>query len=401
MPRPLDGVRVIECANYVAGPAIGALMADLGADVIKVEPPGGDVMRGVNVSVNGGPSPINYRFELENRGKRSVVIALDRPGGPDLVHDLIAGADVFLTNLIAPRLAKFGLLPADVLARHPRAIHVSVTGYGLTGPDAARPGFDYSAFWSRSGIMSLVGHPGAPPVLSRVAQGDHTTGMNGLAATLAALRLRDMTGEGQVVELSLQRTGVYTIATDFAQALIDGNQPPLFDRSAPPNPMHNTYQAADGRWIMLVHMTPDPYWPKLCAALERPDWAANDEYATLRGRQAHGAALAAEVERIFALHDSSHWYAALDHHGLIWAPMAQLPDVIADPQLAEHEMFPALDYPGGAQYRTVGTPFVIHGANLGPRAAAPTLGDATSEILREYGLDEERIAGLAADGVFG
>ena len=400
MPLPLDGIRVIECANYVAGPSIGALMADLGADVIKVEPPGGEVMRGVQVSANGGPSPINYLFELENRGKRSVVVALDKPGGPGLVLDLIAGADVFLTNLIAPRLAKYRLSPEDVLARSPLAVHVSVTGYGLTGPDAARPGFDYSAFWARSGIMSLVGHPDAPPVLSRVAQGDHTTGMNGLAATLAALRLRDLTGEGQVVELSLQRTGVYTIATDFAKVLVDGNQPARFNRAAPPNPMHNTYRAADGRWIMLVHMTPDPYWPKLCAAVERDDWAAGERYRTMRGRQQFCAEIAAELERMFALHDSAYWYAALDRHGLIWAPMAELPEVIADPQLAENDMFPALEYPNGS-YRTVNTPFVIRGSGLGPKAPAPLLGDATADVLREYGISEERVAELAANGVLG
>lgn len=400
MTLPLSGIRVIECANYVAGPAVGALMADLGAEVIKVEPPGGEVMRGVQVSAGNGPSPINYLFELENRGKRSVTIALDKPGGSDLVHELLSTADVFLTNLIQPRLEKYGLLAKDVHARNPRVVHVSVTGYGLEGPDRARPGFDYSAFWTRSGIMSLVGHPDVPPVISRVAQGDHTTGMNGLAATLAALRLRDLTGEGQAVELSLQRTGVYTIATDFARALVDGQQPNRFDRTNPPNPMHNTYRTRDGRWLMLVHMTPDPYWPKLCAAVGKADWAASAEFRTMRGRIPHGGAISAELDRLFAQEDAVYWYAKLDEHGLIWAPMVGLPEVIADPQLTGENMFPELDHPSGV-YRTVNTPFVIRGSEIGAHVRAPDTGADNDAVFAELGIDGERLADLAANGVFG
>jgi len=231
MAAPLEGITVVELANYVAAPSAGALMADLGADVIKIEPPGGEVMRGVVPSGGDGQPPFNFLFELENRGKRSVTVALDAPGGTEVIHRLLANADVLLTNLMAPRLEKYGLTPREVHARNPKVVFVSVTGYGLRGPDAARPGFDFSAFWTRSGIMSLVGHPDGPPVLSRIAQGDHTTGINGLAATLAALRLRDLTGEGQVVEISLQQTGLYTIATDVSRTLMDGKAPKRFDRT--------------------------------------------------------------------------------------------------------------------------------------------------------------------------
>ncbi|HEX6031371.1 MAG TPA: CoA transferase, partial [Tepidiformaceae bacterium] len=203
MAAPLEGIRVVEVANYVAAPSVGALMADLGADVIKVEPPGGEVMRGV-LNAAGEVPGVNFLFELENRGKRSVIVDLNSARGPEVVHRLLDNGDILLTNLIASRQAKYGLSADEVRGRHPRVIHVSVTGYGTNGPDAGRPGFDYSAFWARSGIMGLVGHPGQPPVLSRVAQGDHTTGMNALAATLAALRVRDQTGEGQVVEVTLQ-----------------------------------------------------------------------------------------------------------------------------------------------------------------------------------------------------
>ena len=219
MTAPLQGITVIEVANYVAAPSVGALMADLGADVIKVEPPGGEVMRGV-IPTDGPQGPaVNFLFELENRGKRSVTVALDRPGGSEVVHELIANADIFLTNLLGSRLTKYRLTADEIHAANPRAIFCSVSGYGSRGPEADRLAFDFAAFWARSGIMSVSGHPDGPPVLSRIAQGDHATGINALAAILAALRVRDQTGEGQTVDVTLQQTGVYTIATDIARAL--------------------------------------------------------------------------------------------------------------------------------------------------------------------------------------
>ena len=252
-------------------------MADLGADVIKVEPPGGEVMRGV---LSG---PLNYLFELENRGKRSITIDLNRPGGPELVHELLARADILLTNLITPRLRKYGLMPEDALATNPRLIHLSVTGYGIHGPEADRPAFDYAGFWARSGIMSVIGHPGRPPVISRVAQGDHTTGINALAATLAALRIRDATGEGQVVEVALQQTGVYTIATDVARVLVEGRQPTRFDRTAPPNP---AVQHLRNERRRLADARPHDARPVLAEALprDRPAGPAGRPLACNDGR---------------------------------------------------------------------------------------------------------------------
>lgn len=401
LPAPLEGITVIEAANYVAAPAAGALMADLGATVIKIEPPGGEVMRGV-IPVGADPRiPFNFLFELENRGKKSVTIALDAPGGPELLLRLLESADVFLTNLMAPRLERFGLQPDDVLRRNPRIVFVSVTGYGLEGPEAARPGFDFSAFWARSGIMSLVGHPGAPPVLSRIAQGDHTTGINTVAATLAALRLRDMTGKGQVVDISLPQTGVYTIATDIARTLVDGSQPNTHDRTAPDNPLFNTYPTRDGHWLLLVHMTPDPYWPKLCRALGCDELADDPACATMAARRTRGAELAALIERAFLQDDLESWAQKLDANGLIWAPMVGLPKVTADPALRQRNAFQRLEFADGRVGETVGVPFVVRGADIRVRGAASSPGADTWDALAKAGLNEDEIAVLAANRVFG
>jgi crotonobetainyl-CoA:carnitine CoA-transferase CaiB-like acyl-CoA transferase len=279
-------------------------------------------------------------------------------------------------------------------------VYVSVTGYGTTGPDAARPGFDFSAFWARSGIMSLVGHPGSPPVLSRIAQGDHTTGINGLAAPLAALRLRDATGGGQVVDVSLQQTGAFTIGTDLARTLVDGAQPKVLDRKTPDNPLFNTYPTRDGKWILLVHMTPDPYWPKLCAALGLTILANDASYATMAGRRAQGAELAAVIERAFLEDDLENWARKLDAHGLIWAPKVELPEVVADPALRERGAFQPLETPAGT-FETVGTPFVIRDADIRVRGSASLPGADTADALVAAGLSEEEVADLAAKGVFG
>ena len=398
MASPLDGITVIEAANYVAAPSAGGLMADLGANVIKIEPPGGEVMRGV-IPV-GTDVPFNFLFELENRGKRSATIALDAPGGPELLLRLLETADVFLTNFMAPRMERFGLTPVAVFERNPRIIYVSITGYGLTGPDAARPGFDFSAFWARSGIMSLVGHPGSPPVLSRIAQGDHTTGINALAATLAALRLREASGEGQLVEISLQQTGAYTIATDLAKTLIDGKQPKTHDRTSPDNPMFNTYPTSDGHWLLLVHMTPDPYWPKLCAAIGREDLATDPSLATMSGRRARGSELASSIEAAFREKDLATWSERLDAHGLIWAPMVGLPDVVRDPALRERYAFQPLELPNG-RFETLGVPFTIHGADIAVRGPASPAGADTADVLAAAGFSEEEVAALGASGVLG
>ena len=218
MTAPLAGIRVLEVANWLAAPAAGALLADLGADVIKVEPPGGDVFREFLLRSMGYTHDFatNYAFQLDNRGKRSVTVALDQPGGPELVRRLAARSDVFLTNLIQQRRLRYGLTWEDVRAASPRVVYASFSGYGTRGPDENRPGFDYAAFWARSGLMGLLGEPPSPPPLCRGGQGDHTTALNILAAVLAALRLRDQTNEAQHCEVTLQATGMWTLAVSGA-----------------------------------------------------------------------------------------------------------------------------------------------------------------------------------------
>jgi crotonobetainyl-CoA:carnitine CoA-transferase CaiB-like acyl-CoA transferase len=401
MVAPLEGIKVVEIANWLAAPAATAMMRDLGADVVKVEPPEGDVLRGIVEAIYPGKYAINPVFEVDNRGKRSVTVALDHAEGPGVVHALVREADVVLTNLTGPRMARYQLGAAEVHALNPRAVHVSLTGYGSRGPDASRPGFDYAAFWARSGIMGLIGEPESAPMMCRSAQGDHTTSLNLLASTLAALRLRDLTGEGQSVEVTLQGTGIWTIAMDVSAALAVPEQPPRHDRARPVNPIWNTYAMADGRWVLLVMPAPDAYWPSFCEMVGRPEWVSDPRYDTLQHRAAHAEDLTAQIAAMFVAEGAAYWGPRLDEYGLIWAPVADLPEVVADPQLEAMEAFVSVDYGAAGTQRTLNTPFTIWGADVRVRGRAPELGEHSAEVLAEAGLSEVEVAELAAKGVLG
>lgn len=402
MAAPLDGIRVLEIANWLAIPAAAALMADLGAEVIKVEPPGGDVFRGLVLSSLGYDYDFetNYAFELDNRGKRSMTIALDKPGGPGLVKRLAKDVDVVLTNLVQERRAKYSLTYDEVRATNPGVIYVSFSGYGTRGPDENRAGFDYAAFWAATGIMGMLAEPDAPPPLCRPGQGDHTTALNILAATLAALRLRDKTGEGQHVETTLQASGMWTIAADFAAALVSQRNAPRLSREAPTQPLWNCYRCADAKWVLLVMPVPFPtQWPRFCQMVDHAEWVA--AYPDLDALRANTTALTASLDAIFAQEDRARWMAKLDQAGLIWAPVAKVSEVIENPQVREMGWIAEIDHPRYGRFQTLDTPFKIYGSEVGVRGPAPEPGQHTFDILTEFGVASEEIAQLATDGVLG
>jgi len=401
MTSPCEGLKVVEVANWVAGPAACALFRDMGAEVLKIEPPEGDALRAFKMRNLGYDTDLNTAFELDNRGKRSLVLDLEKPRAREVVARLVRDADVFLTNLTQPRREKYGLTFEALSAVNPRLVYTSLTGYGTHGPEHWRPGFDYAAFWARSGLMGTLGEPPSPPPLCRGGQGDHTTALNLVLATLAALRLRDRTGQAQLADVTLYGTGMWTLAGDLSAALITKVQPPRHDRTTPPNPIWNSYATSDGRYVLLVHPDPQSFWPRFCAALGEPGWTADPRFDTAAKRTAASRELSALISERFARHDFAHWSRVLDEHKLIWAPVATLDEVIRDPQARAIGAFAPLEHPKEGRFETLAAPLSIRGSAIAPRGPAPELGAHSREALAEHGFAAEEIARLAAEGVLG
>jgi len=393
---PLDGVRVVEVAGWMAAPGAAAMMADLGADVVKVEPMRGDPMRGV-IRQPETERPFDAPFQLDNRGKRGIAVALDRPEGQELVRRLIDGADVFLNNLLGRRQQKFGLDSATLMARNPRLVHGTLTGYGLEGPDAARPGFDITAFFGRGGITHSITEPGEQAPRARPAQGDHAAALAMLAAVLAALRVVDRTGEGQVVDVNLLATAAWTMGTDLSSTLVDGQNPLTLGRRRRRHALQESFRTSDGRWVLLF--MPEPHWwPRFCAAVGRPEWVEDPRLETFAARLEHMPKVTDLMDGLFAERTLAQWGQVLDGADLTWAPAATVSEVAADPHAAAVGTFPVVSHPVAGEFRTVAVPMRLRGQDIGPRGPAPDLGQHTREVLTELGLSVAELDALTADG---
>lgn len=400
MAGPLDDIRVLELANWVAGPSCTALMADMGADVVKVEPLAGDGMRGKlrQPALPDDAPKTDFPFQLDNRGKRSVAVDLTNERGAALIRELAAQVDVVVTNLLPARLDRFGLGPEQLRKTNPKLIYALVTGYGSIGDDADRIAFDLTAFFGRGAIMSLIGEPGEPPPAFRPGQGDHPTGLALLSGILAALRVRDRTGEGQVVETALLRTAAWTIGCDVSAALIDRKQPTKRARNEPISPMNTRYRCSDGAWLNLSAHD-QRLWEPFCKAIGLPDLAADERFATPVDRFRNSEQLVAILDGHFGSGPYDHWAPRLDDSGIIWAKVAELPDLVDDPAARTMGMFSEVDHPEVGTFETLAAPFTLSAAEVAVRGRAPEIGEHTLEVLTERGVATERIAALADDGV--
>jgi crotonobetainyl-CoA:carnitine CoA-transferase CaiB-like acyl-CoA transferase len=391
MVAPLTGVTVLEVANMIAAPAAAAIMADLGATVIKVEPPTGDILRGVVLGPGIGPDPW---FELDNRGKRGISIDLKDDAGIEVVHRLAKTADVFLTNLTRERQIRFGVTAEEIQRSAPSIIHTSLTGYGTQGPDADRLAYDMTSFFARGGIQSLVTEPGGPPAAFRPGQGDHTSSLSILASVLAALRLRDQTGEGQVVEVALMHVAAWTISSDLSATLVTNENPELYRRTQWPSPMTCRFQCSDGRWVALCMPGPKDFFHAFSTALGHPEWVDDDRFNRPVGRSVNAEELIAMCDDAFALHDRDEWAKRLDEAGLTWAPVQTPEELANDPQAEAIGLLHLVDEHPDGPFFTVNAPFTIKDADVGVRGRAPTLGEHSRDVLASVGFSSEQIDDL-------
>jgi crotonobetainyl-CoA:carnitine CoA-transferase CaiB-like acyl-CoA transferase len=382
MAGPLDGVRVVELGVWVAGPAAGGVLADWGADVVKIEPPGGDPARmfGRMLGIDDGSSP---PFEMDNRGKRSIVLDVTSEDGRATTRELLSDADVFLTNVRPAALTRMGLDFAAVASDNPALIYGLITGYGQSGPDADRAAYDIAAFWARSGLAHLLTRPGETPPFQRGGMGDHMAGMTLAGAVCAALVARARTGKGQMVSTSLYRQGAYTVSFDLNTFLMTGQSIAIGQRESMGNPCMNNYAAGDGRRFWIVGLEAGRHWPPLCRAVGRTDWLTDPRFETPYSRAVNSSELIAQLDGIFATKSLDEWARVFaGEPDFFWSPINSLEDVLGDEQF--HAAGGVVHVPDGeAGVSMVASPADFHGTPWEPRSRAPQLGEHTDEILGE------------------
>lgn len=399
MGGPLEGIKVVEMGVWIAGPAAGGILADWGADVVKIEPPGvGDPARLFRTML-GGDLPFNPIFENDNRSKRSIVIDLRTQEGLDIAFDLIRDADVFVSNIRPLALKRLGLDSETLCERFPKLIYAVITGYGREGEDADRAAYDIAAFWARSGIAHSLTQPGSSPPHQRGGMGDHNAGLAAVSGICAALFKRERTGKGQVISTSLLREGIFTLSFDLSVALRFGVSIQVGDRKTMGNPAINCYADSDGRYFWIVGLEGQRHWPPLARALGHPEWIEDPRYLTAADRAKNAAGLIEEIDAIFATKTRQEWGKIFDAEiDLWWAPVQSIEEVIADPQVTAAGGF--VEVPDGVGTTLLpATPVDFDGTPWAPRSMAPEHGEHTEEILREIGRGDSEVAALREKGV--
>jgi crotonobetainyl-CoA:carnitine CoA-transferase CaiB-like acyl-CoA transferase len=396
----LEGIRVVEYATYMAAPGAGCILRDWGADVIKIEPPGGDPIR-LFFRTIGTDIEDNPVFDFDNRGKKSVIIDTSKPEGQDLIREMVKDADVFLTNVRPGGLARSGLDYTALKQINPRLVYCSLTGYGLEGPDADRPGFDIASFWSRTGVASLTIPKGGEPFPLRTAFGDHTTSIAAAAGICAALVEAGRTGKGRLVEASLFRTGLYTMGSDLAIQLFFGRVASTKGRGEQNVPISNFFRTKDERWFCIVARQGETDWAPLCRVIGREDLINDPRFNNAKGRRANSAEVVAILDAGFGAYPMAELCHRLDAESIAWAPVQTLADVSTDPQaFAAGAIVQTPSARGdGSSYASPASPVRFPGADDGPKGPSPTPGQHTADVLALLGRSEAEIAALFATGV--
>jgi len=394
---PMAGLRVLDISSFIAAPAAAVVLGDWGADVIKIEGPDGDPNRRImHDSSNYPKAEVNYPWHMDSRNKRSLVLDLKQPEARAALDRLIAVSDVLICNFPPPVRDKLKLSYEDVKPVNPRLIYASLTGYGETGPDRDRPGFDATAYFARSGLLDAQRYEGGPPGVPGPAQGDRATAMGLVSAILMALIHRMKTGEGSWVGTSLLGNGLWSCGVVAQAALVGAYLPHRPPPERPRSALGNIYTTSDDRWLQLTIVREDKMWVPLCHAIGQPELPEDPRFVTQADRRQHSADLAAILKHAFARRDYEHWRKALVENGITFGVISRPQDVPDDAQAVACGA--VVDTAIADMPRTLSNPIRLGFAEQRIARPAPALGQHSDEILGEIGLSAGEIAKLRQSG---
>ena len=391
-----SGLKVVDFASFIAGPSAAVILSDFGADVIKVEPPSGDLWRHGHQIPPQPQAKDAYPWHLANRNKRGMALDLKSPSAAQVVEKLVKWADVLIVNTPHPARKRLKLEYDDVAAWNPRLIYADVTGFGEKGPDADLPGFDITSYWARSGLLSMTRDAGVPPTWPVAGSGDNATAVGLYSAIVTALYRRERTGKGSYVTTSLLAEGVWAASVSIQAALCDAKFYGLHDRKNPANAALNVYRAADDTWFVLI-VTSD----KLAAvakAIGRPDLLTDPRFSDPAKLMANMPQLTAILDEVFGAQPMSHWYEILSGVHVTFGAVRGPEEVINDPQLRANDIVVPIEGAGGKVTSTISSPIQVHGVSKVSAKRAPEIGEHNDQVLQELGFNAAEVDGLRASG---
>ncbi|HEX7137833.1 MAG TPA: CoA transferase [Vicinamibacterales bacterium] len=394
MTGSLSGLRVLDLTQVMAGPFSAMLLADLGADVVKVEPPGGDSTRQMPGAV-GTDTPA---FNAVNRGKRSIVVNLKTPQGRDIVTRVALASDILIENYRPGVMNSLGFGYEELSSQNPRLIYASVSGYGQTGPSRQKGGFDLIA-QGVSGIMSVTGNPGGPPVKAGIPLTDLGAGLFAVVGILAALENRHRTGAGQRIDTSLVDAGVALSVWEATEYFAGVGVPAPLGSAHRMNAPYQAIRCADG--FITLGGANERIFRRICEALGHAEWATDPEFAENASRVRHREALAQRIEAITSGRPRNHWLALFEANDIPCGPINDYSQVFADAQIRAREMVVDVEHPTLGRIRSLGSPIKMSATPPDVRRRAPLLGEHTDVVLGELGLSVVEIASLRANGAIG
>src|SRR5712672_2436511 len=391
-----SGLKVVDLASFIAGPSAAVILSDFGADVIKVEPPSGDLWRHGHQIPPQPQAKDAYPWHLANRNKRGIALDLKSPSAQQVLERLVKWADVFIVNTPHPARKKLKLGYDDVVKWNPRLIYADVTGFGEKGPDAELPGFDITAYWARSGLLSMTRDAGAPPTWPVAGSGDNATAVGLYGAIVTALYRRERTGKGSHVTTSLLAEGVWSASVSIQAALCEAKFFAPHDRKNPANAALNVYRAADGAWFVLI-VTPDKL-AVLAKAIDRADLLTDPRFSDPAKLTQNMPQLTAILDEVFSSQPMAHWYEVFNGVHVAFGAVRGPEEVVQDPQLRANDIVVPLEGAGGKLTSTISSPIQVHGVPKVAAKRAPELGEHSEQILQELGFDTKQIDGFFAGG---